>query len=298
MARGDALAGLDHNLALNYEIEVEGFAAQALGDQFQFNTVLLGNVEGIDFKEVVQDLFVIVTQGTQQYGDRQLAAAVDAGEHAVLGIEFEIEPGTAVGNHSGRVQQFPGAVGLAAVMVEEHAWAAVQLRHDDAFGAVNDEGGIAGHQWQVAHEHFLFLDVLDGLVRGFAVVNDQADLDPQRCAVGLATRTAFTFVEHRLAEGIADIFEGGIAGEADDREYRFQRGMQAAIVMAVRFRRVLQEFTVGIHLDSQQIRHVEDRPVLAEIFADALFLSQGIRHGSYHLCQCQSDWRVYDGILC
>jgi len=31
---------------------------------------------------------------------------------------------------------------LAAVVIEEHARAAMQLRHDDALGAVDDEGAV------------------------------------------------------------------------------------------------------------------------------------------------------------
>jgi hypothetical protein len=61
-----------------------------------------------------------VEQGAQQDGDRQFAAAVDARVHDVLGIEFEIQPGAAIGDDARREQQLAGGVGLAFVVIEEY----------------------------------------------------------------------------------------------------------------------------------------------------------------------------------
>ena len=44
------------------------------------------------------------------------------------------------GNHARRKQQLAARMGLAAVVLEEHAGRAVQLRHDDALGAVDEIG--------------------------------------------------------------------------------------------------------------------------------------------------------------
>ncbi len=103
---------------------------------------------------------------------RQLAAPVDAREHAVLGVELEIEPRAAVGNDAGAEQQLARAVGLAAVVIEEHAGRAVQLRDDDALGAVDDERAVVGHQRQFAEVDLLLAHVLDRLLgaRRFLVV--------------------------------------------------------------------------------------------------------------------------------
>ena len=51
---------------------------------------------------------------------------------------------------------------LAAVVMEEHARRAVHLRNDDALGAVDDEGAVRRHEWDVAHIDVLLLDVADG----------------------------------------------------------------------------------------------------------------------------------------
>src|SRR3546814_9565425 len=71
-------------------------------------------------------------QRAQQHADRQLAAAVDAGEQRVLRVELEVQPRAAVRDHAGREQQLDRRMGLAAVVVEEHARRTVQLRDDDA----------------------------------------------------------------------------------------------------------------------------------------------------------------------
>ena len=283
MARGDALAGLDDHLAADHEVEVQGLAAQALGHELELHAVLLGDVEGVDLEELAQHLLVVVAERAQQDRHRQLAATVDAGEQRVLRVELEVQPGAAVGNDAGAVQQLARAVGLAAVVVEEHARRAVQLRDDDALGAVDDEGAVAGHQGQLAHVDLLLLHVLDRLGRRLAVVDHQAHGHAQRRAVGQAAVAALALVERRLAELVADVFQPGVAGVAGDREHRLQGGVQAALLALAGRGEFLQELAVGVHLDRQQVGHVQHGPALAEVLADPLLLGEGVRHGEYRL---------------
>ena len=72
-------------------------------------------------KNVVEDLRLVHAERAQDDRHRQLAAAVDAREHAVLRVELEVEPRAAVGNDARGEQQLAGGVRLAAVVVEEHA---------------------------------------------------------------------------------------------------------------------------------------------------------------------------------
>ncbi len=55
-----------------------------------------------------QDLLIIKAQRVKQRCCRELAPAVNAYINEVLGIEFEIEPGTAIGNNPRREQQLAG----------------------------------------------------------------------------------------------------------------------------------------------------------------------------------------------
>ena len=52
--------------------------------------------------------------------------------HDVLGVELDVEPRAAIGNDARREQQLARGVGLALVVVEEHARRTVHLRNDDA----------------------------------------------------------------------------------------------------------------------------------------------------------------------
>ena len=52
---------------------------------------------------------LIQAQREQQAGDRQLTLTVDADVDDVLGVEFEIEPRTAVRNDAGCEQEFARA---------------------------------------------------------------------------------------------------------------------------------------------------------------------------------------------
>ena len=55
----------------------------------------------------------------EQRRDRHFATTVNR-KTGIFRIEFEVQPGTAIGNHAGENSSLPGAVGLAAVMLEEH----------------------------------------------------------------------------------------------------------------------------------------------------------------------------------
>ncbi len=276
VARGDALAGFDDDLVAVGQVEVQGLAAQALGDQFELHALIGIDVEGVDLEELGQHLFVAVAQRTQQDRHRQLAATVDTGEQRVLRVELKVQPGAAVRDDAGAVQQLARAVGLATVVVEEHARRTVQLRDDDALGAVDDEGAVVGHQRDFAEIDLLLLHVLDGLGGRLAVVDHQAHGHAQRRTVAHATLAAFTLVEDRVAQLVAHVFQRSVATVAGDREHRLQGRVQAEITALGRIHVFLQEFAVGIHLDGEQERHFEDRALLAEILADTLFFGERI----------------------
>src|SRR5690606_12460942 len=200
--------------------------------------------------------------------------------------------GAAVGDHAGGEQQLARAVGLAAVVVEEHARRAMQLGDDDALGAVDDEGAVVGHERDLAHVDLLLLHVLDRLGARLAVVDHQAHGDAQRGAVAQAAVAALALVEHRLAELVADVFQRGVAAVAADREHRLQRGVQALVLALGGVDVLLQELAVGVDLDGEQERHLEDRTALAEVLADALLLGERILRGGLGHGACASSSRT------
>ena len=87
-------------------------------------------------------------------------------------------------------------MGLAAVVLEDDAGRTLQLVDDDAFGTVDDEGPLLGHQGQGPEIDVLFLDIADGARFGFVVhvVDDEADLDANRGFVGKALGNALRLI--------------------------------------------------------------------------------------------------------
>ena len=95
--------------------------------------------------------------------------------------------------------------------MEERARRAVQLRHDDALGAVDDERAVVGHQRDVAEVDFLLLDVADRLDARLRVLvpDDEPDRDLQRHGVGHAALLA-------LVDVVLELQPDGVAADVAD----------------------------------------------------------------------------------
>ena len=120
-------------------------------------------------------------------------------------------------------------MGLAAVVVEKHAGAAVHLADDHALGAVDDEGPIGRHQRHVAHVDVLLLDVPDRPRSGVLV--DVPHHQPQgyleRRGVSDAALLAFLDVVFRLFQLIVHELELGTFGEVSNRKHRVEHRLNA-----------------------------------------------------------------------
>ena len=82
----------------------------------------------------------------------------------------------------------------------------MELRHDDALGAVDDERAVVRHQRDVAEVDLLLLDVADGLHPGLGVLvpDDEPDGDLERHRVGHAALLALVDVVFQLQpDGVA-----------------------------------------------------------------------------------------------
>src|SRR3546814_9880397 len=80
--------------------------------------------------EGVEDFLARHAQRIEQAGDRQLALPVDTDVDDVLGVEFEVEPRTAIRNHARAEQELSRRVGFAQGMVEETTRRTRALRQD------------------------------------------------------------------------------------------------------------------------------------------------------------------------
>ena len=196
--------------------------------------------------EIIEDLFLIEAQGVEQRRRRQLAAAIDADMDDILGVELEIEPRTAIGDHPGGKQQLAAGMRLAFVVIEEGARRTVHLGDDDAFRAVDDKGAVLRHERNVAHIDVLFLDVLDRLGAGLLVhiEHDQAQRDLQRRGVGHGALLTLLDVVFRFLEIVVDIFQAGRFREILNREHRREDRLQPLVLTATLRLNDLKELVV------------------------------------------------------
>jgi hypothetical protein len=110
-------------------------------------------------------VLLVVAEGAQQDEDAHAALAGDAGAGgdvlARLVLDVELHPLTAVRVDGALdelvLAQVTEAVPLARL--EDDAGRTDELRHDDALGAVDDEGALLRHHGEVAHEDGLLLDL-------------------------------------------------------------------------------------------------------------------------------------------
>ncbi len=66
---------------------------------------------------------------------------------------------------------------LTLVVIKKYAGRAVQLGNNNAFRAVNHKGSVIGHKGYLTHVDLLLLHILNGLVGGFLIVDDQTNFD-------------------------------------------------------------------------------------------------------------------------
>ena len=160
-------------------------------------------------------------------------------------------------------------VGLAAVMVEQHARRAVHLADDDALGAVDDEGAVHGHERHVAHVDVLLLDIDDrlGLGLGVDLEGGQAQRDAHRRGIGQAALAALVGVVLGMLEHIMVEVEVRGAGEILDREDRAQGLLEARDIAD---RGVgAEELLIAFALNLDEVRHLADFVDVAENLADS-----------------------------
>jgi hypothetical protein len=167
-------------------------------------------------------------------------------------------------------------VGLAFVVLEEHAGRAVQLRHDHALGAVDDERAGVRHERNLAHVHLLLLQFLDRRLGRLAIHDRQPDFRTQRRGIGEPALLALLHVERRLAEHVRDEVEPRVARVARDRKDRVERGLKALGLAALWRGLGLQESRVAFQLRRQQVRNVEHVRALGKALTDAFLFGKRV----------------------
>src|SRR4030088_3105515 len=104
-------------------------------------------LDGVDGVEGLENLLIRTqAERAQEDGAEELALAIDADVERVLLVVLELHPGAAVRDDLAQ------EVGARIRRLEEDAGRTMQLRDDDALGAVDDEGAVLAHQRNVTEE--------------------------------------------------------------------------------------------------------------------------------------------------
>jgi hypothetical protein len=147
---------------------------------------------------------------------------------------------------------------------------ALELRDHHPLRAVDDEGALLGHERQLAEIDLLLPHLAHGLGLGFLVVVD--DLEPQRHLQrdreGHAPVVALLHRVLGIAEVVAVELEHGVPVVVLDREHRLEDRLQPRLVAPLGRDLLLQELLVGLLLDLDEIRNLDDGRDLTEVLAD------------------------------
>src|SRR5882762_4353962 len=267
---GDLLARLDRELAARHmDFGGRAEADEAVGDAPVDLPAL--DVQLVDAVEGPDDL-VGAAQAERAQEDRrqELPLAIDADVQQVLRVVLEFHPGAAVRDDLRHVERL-------VLRVEEGARRSVQLRDDDALGAVDDEGAVLGHQRDVAEVDLLLLDVADGLDArlGVLVPDHEADRHLERHGVGHAALLALVDVVLELqADGVAAdvaVVAAGLvrlaAARAQDLAVGVGVGNESRAAVAARLAQVmepLQLAALALPVADRILDELERR-VLAEV---------------------------------
>src|SRR5687768_16153291 len=125
--------------------------------------------DGIAPVIVIQQIFRSHTERSQQNRGMKLTPAIDTDINDISGIKLEIDPGTAVGNDSRRIEQLAARVRLSLVMFEKNSRGSVQLTDNDPFSAVHHKRAVLRHQSNLTKIYLLLFDILDAAGTGLGV---------------------------------------------------------------------------------------------------------------------------------
>ena len=278
---GKFTVGLDQDLAIGVNHLDRGpLAEQKLGvDLFPIDAI--GHEDFVGIVEVVQKFFGRIAESFQEHGRRQLAATVDPYEENIFMIKVEIEPGAPIRDHPGAVKHLAARMRLALVMVEKDPGRTMQLTDDDTFCAIDDESTVLGHQWNFAEIDFLLLDVANRLHAGLLVdiPGDQPHLDLHRGGKRHASLVTFLDIVFRRTERVINILQGTGFTKIPDREYRAEYPLNADVLASGRRQIRLQETLIGILLDINKVRDIDNPLDFLKVFPKKLVIRNRISHG-------------------
>ena len=154
-------------------------------------------------------------------------------------------------------------VGVRALF-EHDARGAVQLRDNDALGAIDHEGAQLGQERKLAEIDFLLDDVAGALAVPGILEDDQLQRGLER---GRVRHVAFNTLRDRvlgLTEAVPNELQREILVDVRDREQVLENALEANILALLRGSIQLEQRLKGARLDVEQMGHIHARLELRE----------------------------------
>ena len=194
--------------------------------------------------ELLQDLLVgAEAQGTKEYRDRNLSIAVNPHPEHVICIRFIFQPRTTVGDHGAGIQRAACLIMLHGIV---DARRTNQLAYDYTLRTIDHEGTGTCHKRKISHEDLMLIDLT-----GFVVAKPHIYFKGSR--IGCISLLALfdRVLDIILAKLMGYEFQTQLAGEIHDRR-NVTKGFRQTFC---------QKPLVGIDLNTDQVRHVQDFPL-------------------------------------
>ncbi len=197
-------------------------------------------------------------QSPQEGRGKKLATAaptVHVDPDQIVRVEFNLYPGTAIGNNPHRVQG--GAVGMQGLLRAD-ARAAVKLADNHPLCAVNDKGSVPRHERDFTHVDVLFTHFIPVF---------QTKRDVQRRRIGQPLIQTVQAVKFRLRKLVSNVVQYIPTVITFDRKNFFEQGLQALLFTFSRIDLHLQEIAVRFRLNGNQIWGLNDGLQFSEVFS-------------------------------
>ena len=206
----------------------------------------------------------------QENRDRHLSGAVHADVEHIVRVRLILEPCAAVRNDLAEIALLAELVVLQGKI---DARGADELADNDALRAVDHEGPGVSHERKVAHEDLVLLELI-------LILIVKSDFDLDRCGIGRISLLALLDgVLHFIAAELeVHEIQAEVSGEVLDRENILEDLGQSLV----------QEPVVGILLDFDEVRHLQDFLLSLEAHPDAFAgldrTHNAFFHVRYHPC--------------
>ncbi len=144
---------------------------------------------------------------------------------------------------------------LSVIVIEEHARRTVELAHDNALGAVDDERAALSHERDLAEVHNVFLESAEVASSGLwvNVPENELDSDAQWRRPVHPTVAAFVHVVLRSTEVIRNELKGCCVVVVSNREDRLENLLKTDVFALLRLHVGLEEPLVRAFLYADKV---------------------------------------------